>query len=104
MKRSDLIKLITDKLFYGKLAEAARSNVRPKFITDIAEVDAEAVLKEIEYFMIPMPDRTEAVTGGLVYCYYDRDKNGDLDRLDANKEDGSLDVKNSQLWEPEDEE
>lgn len=103
MKRSDLVKLITDKLFYGKLAEAARSDVRPKFITDMAEADAEAVLKEIEHFMIPMPDLAEAVTGGLVYCYYDSDKNDDLDRVCEDKE-GRLDIENSQLWEPEDDE
>lgn len=48
MKRSDMIKFIVDKLFYGKLAEAAKSDVRPKFITDLAEEDAESILKELE--------------------------------------------------------
>lgn len=48
MKRSEMIELIIDKLFYGKLAESARSDIRPKFITDLAEKDAESILKELE--------------------------------------------------------
>lgn len=60
MKKSDMLKVITDKLFYGKLAEAARSEARPKFITDLAEEDAEAVLKELEKFgmLPPLSDET----------------------------------------------
>jgi len=50
MKRSDAIKVIVDKLFYGKLAESARSDIRSKFITDLAEQDAESILKELEEF------------------------------------------------------
>ena len=48
MKRSEMIELIIDKLFYGKLAESARSDIRPKFITDLAEQDAESILKKLE--------------------------------------------------------
>jgi hypothetical protein len=46
MKRSEMVKLITDKLFYGKLAEKAR--LTGVMITDLAEKDAEEVLKELE--------------------------------------------------------
>lgn len=59
MKRSELIKFIADKLFYGKLAEAARSDTRPKFTTDLAEEDAESILKELEdigMFYCPVED------------------------------------------------
>ena len=48
MKRSEAIKFITDILFYGKLAESVRLGARKNFITNLAEEDAEAVLKELE--------------------------------------------------------
>jgi hypothetical protein len=54
MKRSEAIKCIIDILFYGKLAESARLGARKDFITNLAEEDAEAVLKELEKFdMLP---------------------------------------------------
>jgi len=65
MKRSEAIKFITDILFYGKLAESARSDIRPKWTTDLAEEDAEAVLKELEKLgMLPPPDYTETYYSG----------------------------------------
>jgi hypothetical protein len=54
MKRSEIVKVITDILFYGRLSEAARLGARKDFITNLAEEDAEAVLKELEKFgMLP---------------------------------------------------
>jgi hypothetical protein len=59
MKRSEATKFITDILFYGKLAESVRLGARKDFITNLAEEDAEAVLKELEalgMFYCPVED------------------------------------------------
>lgn len=56
MKRSEMIKLITDKLFYGKLAEKAR--LSGAMITDLAEKDAEAILKRLESVGMLPPEST----------------------------------------------
>jgi hypothetical protein len=46
MKRSEMLKVITDELFYGSLA--ARVDKSNTTVTELAEKDAEAVLKLIE--------------------------------------------------------
>jgi hypothetical protein len=46
MKRSEMLKFITDELFYGSLA--ARVDNSNTTVTELAEKDAEAVLKLIE--------------------------------------------------------
>ena len=46
MKRSEMLKFITDELFYGSLA--ARVDNSNTAVTELAEKDAEAVLKLIE--------------------------------------------------------
>ncbi len=56
MKRSDMIKFIVDKLFYGELAERARLSTGT--ITDLAEKDAEAILKELEKLGMLPPETT----------------------------------------------
>ena len=53
MKRSEMLKFITDELFYGSLA--ARVDNSNAMVTELAEKDAEAVLKLIEKF-------------GMFYC------------------------------------
>ena len=76
MKRSEMIKLIIDKLFYGKLAESARLGARKNFITNLAEEDAEAVLKELEKL-------------GMFYCPVE--------------DFGEFQLRTPKGWEPEDE-
>lgn len=58
MKRSEMLKVITDELFYGSLA--ARVDKSNTTVTELAEKDAEAVLKLIEKFgmLPPMSDET----------------------------------------------
>ena len=64
MKRSEIVKVITDILFYGRLSEAARLGARKDFITNLAEEDAEAVLKELEKFgMLPPTVRGGSMNG-----------------------------------------
>ena len=46
MKRSEMLKFITTELFYGSLA--ARVDSTEGMITELAEKDAEAVLKLVE--------------------------------------------------------
>ena len=45
--------------------------------------------------MLPPPTKTDTVTSYLVYCYYPEVIGNATDQLD---------IANSQLWEPEDEE
>ena len=64
-------------------------------ITELAEKDAEAVLKLVEKLgMLPPPTNTDVVTSRLVYCYYPEVSADDTYQLDKT---------NSQLWELEDE-
>ena len=52
MKRSEMVKFITTELFYGSLS--ARVDSTGGMITELAEKDAEAILKLIEKFgMLP---------------------------------------------------
>jgi hypothetical protein len=74
MKRSEMLKFITDELFYGSLA--ARVDNSNTTVTELAEKDAEAVLKLIEKF-------------GMFYCPVE--DLGDFGRLRTPKG-----------WEPED--
>lgn len=74
MKRSEMLKVITDELFYGSLA--ARVDKSNTTVTELAEKDAEAVLKLIEKF-------------GMFYC-------------PKPKDGGNLRVPRG--WETEDEE
>jgi hypothetical protein len=62
MKRSEMLKVITDELFYGSLA--ARVNKSNTTVTELAEKDAEAVLKLIEKFgmLPPFVDQYESDT------------------------------------------
>ena len=56
----------------------------------------EAILHHLESLcMLPPPTKTDVVTDYLVYCYYPKVSGDDTDQID---------VVNSQLWEPEDEE
>jgi len=62
MKRSEMLKVITDELFYGSLA--ARVDNSNIMITELAEKDAEAILKLIEKFgmLPPFVDQYESNT------------------------------------------
>jgi hypothetical protein len=63
MKRSEMVKFITTELFYGSLS--ARVDSTGGMITELAEKDAEAVLKLVEKFgMLPPPDYTETYYSG----------------------------------------
>jgi len=65
-------------------------------------VNSEQVERMLEVFeklgMLPPPKQIECVAGYLMHCYYEK--------VDEKKVDGGwiLDIDNSQLWEPEDEE
>ena len=63
MKRSEMVKFITTELFYGSLS--ARVDNTSGMITELAEKDAEAVLKLVEKLgMLPPPDYTETYYSG----------------------------------------
>jgi hypothetical protein len=51
MKRSEMIKFITTELVYGSLS--ARVDSSDGMITELAEKDAEAVLRLVEIGMLP---------------------------------------------------
>lgn len=55
MKRSDMLKFIVDKLFYGSLA--SRVDNESGFITELCEKDAERILEEMENLGIRAPSR-----------------------------------------------
>ena len=56
----------------------------------------EAILHHLENLdMLPPPKETDVVADYLVYCYYSKVSGDDTDQLD---------IVNSQLWEPENEE
>jgi hypothetical protein len=74
MKRSEMLKFITDELFYGSLA--ARVDNSDAMVTELAEKDAEAVLKLIEKF-------------GMFYCPVE--------------DFGEFQLRTPKGWEPEDE-
>jgi hypothetical protein len=58
MKRSEMVKFITTELFYGSLS--ARVDSDDVMITELAEKDAQAVLKLVEKLgmLPPMSDET----------------------------------------------
>jgi hypothetical protein len=63
MKRSEMVKFITTELFYGSLS--AKVDRTDGMITELAEKDAEAILKLVEKLgMLPPPDYTETYYSG----------------------------------------
>jgi hypothetical protein len=62
MKRSEMLKFITDELFYGSLA--ARVDNSNAMVTELAEKDAQAVLKLVEKLgmLPPFVDQYESDT------------------------------------------
>jgi hypothetical protein len=59
MKRSEMLKVITDELFYGSLA--ARVDKSNTTVTELAEKDAEAVLKLIEKLGMLPPQTSKPI-------------------------------------------
>lgn len=86
MKRSDMVKFITTELFYGSLS--ARVDTGEIRITELAEKDAEAVLKLIEKFNMKPPRYIACMANGKEF-------NPETDQ--------GRDVMDIQAWEPENE-
>ena len=86
MKRSDMVKFIATKLYYGSLAARVDSN--DLTIIALAENDAEDVLKVIEEWRMKAPRYIACMANGKKY----------------NKEtDPAHDVIDIEAWEPENE-
>lgn len=86
MKRSEIVKHITTELFYGSLA--ARVDNTDVMVTELAEKDAEAVLKLIEKFNMKPPRYIACMANGKEF-------NPETDQ--------GRDVMDIQAWEPENE-
>jgi len=73
MKRSDMVKFIATKLYYGSLA--ARVDNDTLTILSLAEKDAEAVLKVIEEWKMKPPFSNDIYQAEcIIYIYPDGNK------------------------------
>lgn len=83
MKRSEMIKIVQDAIYQAITA----------IDIIVHEEEASDILKTIERAgMLPPPDDTDAVTGRIIYAYYN-------ERVESDDDCKPI---ISKLWEPED--
>lgn len=95
MKKSEANKILFDAIYNLPI------NIGDNDIKEIVDEVLRVAVEKIG--MLPPPDKTDVATSAIVYCYYDDGEKYD-DRLKELKNTyGSLDIKKSILWEPENE-